>query len=392
MSRPIRVGFVVHVMQVAGAEVLVRETIRHLATEIEPTIFCLDAIGSIGEDLSKQGVPVVCLNRKPGWDFSVSRKLAREFTARRIEVVHAHQYTPFFYSAFAKWFARPVPKLILTEHGRHYPDIVAPKRRAFNRLILDRCADEVNACIGFSARALSRIDGFRGNRIRVIENGIEVENYGPPADRTALRTRLGLDPAKRYLIHVARHHPVKDQATLLRGFAGAAVLNVELLMVGDGPLRNDLEDLSRELGIADRVRFLGIRRDVADLLSAADAFALTSVSEAASLTLLEAMATGLPVIVTGVGGNPEIVRGGVDGLHIPRGDSAACATAITKLFNTPGLIAELGANARRRAREKYRLEQTIAAYFGLYRRLADRGDGLIPHTDGEPAPRGIVTP
>lgn len=377
MSRPIRVGFVVHVMQVAGAEVLVRETIRHLGAKIEPTIFCLDAIGAIGEDLQKQGVPVVCLNRKPGWDFSVSRKLAREFTARQIEVVHAHQYTPFFYSAFAKWFARPVPRLILTEHGRHFPDVVSPKRRAINRLILDRCADEVNACIGFSAKALSRIDGFRGNRIRVIENGIDVEKYGPAADREALRIRSGLDPAPRYLIHVARHHPVKDQAMLLRGFASAALPDVELLMVGDGPLRSDLEALARELGIADRVRFLGIRRDVAELLRAADAFALTSVSEAASLTLLEAMATGLPVIVTDVGGNPEIVRDGIDGLLVPRGDWVACGAAIRKLFGTPGWMAKLGASARIRVREKYRLEQTIEAYFGLYQKLASPRPRLV---------------
>ncbi len=367
---PIRVGFVVHVMQVAGAEVLVRETIRRLGGRIEPTIFCLDAIGQIGEELLKQGVPVVCLHRKPGWDFSVSRRLAREATARRIDVLHAHQYTPFFYAAFAKPFIRPMPKLILTEHGRHYPDVVSAKRRAFNRLILDRCADEVNACIGFSARALSRIDGFRGNRIGVIENGIEVENYGPAPDRAALRVSLGLDPTKRYLAHVARHHPVKDQGMLLRGFALAALPDVELLMVGDGPLRSELEALARELRIAERVRFLGIRRDVAEVLRAADAFALTSVSEAASLTLLEAMATGLPVVVTDVGGNPEIVRDRIDGLLVPRGDAAACAAAFVRLFTEPGLIAKLGANARGRVRAKYRIEQTVGAYYGLYRKMA----------------------
>ncbi len=372
--RPIRVGFVVHVMQVAGAEVLVRETIRHLGPRIEPTIFCLDSIGSIGEDLLKQGVPVVCLNRKPGWDFSVSRQLARESTTRKIDLLHAHQYTPLFYSAFAKWFARPMPKLILTEHGRHYPDVVAPKRRAFNRLILDRCADDVNACIGFSAKALSRVDGFRGNRIHVIENGIAFENYGPAPDQATLRVQLGLDPAKRYLIHVARHHPVKDQAMLLRGFASAAAAlpDVDLLMVGDGPLRSDLERLTRELGIEQRVQFLGIRKDVAEVLRAADAFALTSVSEAASLTLLEAMATGLPVVVTNVGGNPEIVRAGIDGLLVPRGDWKACGEAIVKLFREPGLIHTLGANARQRVSEKYRLDQTIAAYYELYQRFAGR--------------------
>ncbi|MFO0850051.1 MAG: glycosyltransferase [Gemmataceae bacterium] len=373
-SRPIRVGFVVHVMQVAGAEVLVRETIRRLGPAIVPTVFCLDRVGQIGEELVAQGVDLVCFDRRPGWDFSVSRKLAAAATARRIEVLHAHQYTPFFYAALAKPIIRPMPKLILTEHGRHYPDVVSPPRRAVNRLLLDRLADAVNACIGFSAKALCRTDGFRGNRIRVIENGIDVDRYGPAADRAALRQRLGLDPDRRYIVHVARHHPVKDQPTLIRGFASAApdYPDVDLLLVGDGPLRADLERLADELGVAGRVRFVGIQKNVAEWLAAADVFALTSVSEAASLTLLEAMATGLPVVVTAVGGNPEIVRDGVDGLLFPRGDAAGCATAFRELLDDPDHAERLGESGRDRVRERYRLDQTVAAYYRLYRELAGR--------------------
>lgn len=371
MSRPVRVGFVVHVMQVAGAEVLVRETIRRLGDRITPTIFCLDRVGSIGEELRADGVDVVCYDRRPGWDFSVSWRMATDITTRQIEVVHAHQYSPFFYAAFAKLLARPMPKLILTEHGRHYPDLVSPKRRAFNRLVLDRFADDVNACIGFSARALRDVDGFRGDRIHVIENGIDVDRYGPAADKPGLKAKLGLDPAKRYVIHVARHHPVKDQPTLIRGFALAApkLPDVDLLLVGDGPLRRELESLVDSLGVKDRVKFLGIRKDIPDVLATADVFALTSVSEAASLTLLEAMATGLPVVVTNVGGNPDIVRAGIDGLLFPRGDAAGCSECFVTLFNSPALLAELGANARRRAQDKYRLDDTIAAYHALYRKF-----------------------
>ena len=285
--------------------------------------------------------------------------------------LHAHQYTPFFYSALAKPLCGFRPKVILTEHGRHYPDLVSPKRRAFNRLILDRLADDVNACVGFSARALRDVDGFRGGRIHVIENGIDVDRYGPADDKAALKTRLGLDPAKRYVVHVARHHPVKDQPTLIRGFALAAptLPDVNLLLVGDGPRRGELEALVDSLGIRDRVVFLGIRKDIPDVLAAADVFALTSVSEAASLTLLEAMATGLPVVVTNVGGNPDIVRAGIDGLLFPRADAAGCAACFVKLFTSSDLLAELGANARRRAQDNYRLADTIAAYDALYRRF-----------------------
>jgi len=106
-------------MQVAGAEVLVRETIRRLHDRIAPTIFCLDAVGRIGEELIAEGADVVCFNRRPGRDFGVSRKIARAVRERDIEVIHAHQYTPFFYSALAKPLCGFRPKLILTEHGRH---------------------------------------------------------------------------------------------------------------------------------------------------------------------------------------------------------------------------------------------------------------------------------
>ena len=106
-------------------------------------MFCLDRVGPIGDELKAAGVDVIDFGRRPGWDFTVSRKLARAATARGVEVLHAHQYTPFFYAALAKPFVRPTPRLILTEHGRHYPDIVSPPRRAVNRLALDRLADAV---------------------------------------------------------------------------------------------------------------------------------------------------------------------------------------------------------------------------------------------------------
>jgi len=372
---PIRVGFVLHAMQVAGAEVLVAEIIRRLATRIVPTVFCLDAVGPLGERLLKEGTAVVCLHRRPGRDWRVAWRLARALRARAIEVVHAHQYTPFFYAALAGPLSGRRPRLILTEHGRHYPDVVSPLRRAANRLLLDPLAAAVNACCAFSARALSEKDGFAGSRIEVIPNGIEVDRHGPALDRIALRHRLGLDPARRYVACVARLHPVKDHATLLRGFAAVARerTDVDLLLVGDGPQRSALTQMTTDLAIGPRVRFLGVRSDVADVLKAADVFAMTSVSEAASLTLLEAMATGLPAVVTDVGGNPEIVRAGRDGLLVPRGDAPAVARALGQLLDSPAAAAALGRSGRERVGQRYRLERTVAAYEGLYRQLCPRG-------------------
>src|SRR5205823_5713868 len=129
------------------------------------------------------------------------------------------------------------------------------------------------------------------------------------------------------------------------------------LFAGDGPLRPELEALARQLGIETRVRFLGIRHDVPDLLQAADVFVLTSVSEAASLTLLEALAAGRPAVVTAVGGNPEIVRDGREGLLVGRGDVRGVAEAVLKILDDPGLAARLGECGAARVRACYGLDR-----------------------------------
>ncbi|MBY0230968.1 MAG: glycosyltransferase [Gemmataceae bacterium] len=375
-----RVAFVLHLMQVAGAEVLVAEAIRRLAGRIDACVLCLDGVGPLGEQLRAEGTPVVCLDRRSGRDWGLPFRMARELRSRRIDVVHAHQYAPFLYSALARVLCWMRPRLIFTEHGRHYPDVVSAPRRVANRLVLRHLADDVNACCAFSARAVERVEGFAPTRVSVLENGIEVGRYGPAADRDGLRRRLGLDPSRRYVGCVARFHPVKDHAMLVRAFAAAAPRHpeAELLLAGDGPLRGELEAQAAALGIAGRVRFLGVRRDVPDLLAACDVFALTSVSEAASLTVLEAMATGLPVVATAVGGNPEMVRDGAEGLLVPRGDDRACAAALSRLLGEPGLARRLGEAGRRRVEERYRLESTIEGYHRLYRKLAGRSAGGGP--------------
>ena len=159
-TTPIRVGFVMHKMQVAGAEVLVTQIIEQLGERIEPVVLCLDAIGELGYRLIDKGVPVISLDRKPGMDWAVAKRLAHEIKTRRIEVIHAHQYTPFFYTALARMRHGARAKVIFTEHGRHYPDIVSWKRRWANRLVLQRYADITTACCDFSTEALKNLEGF----------------------------------------------------------------------------------------------------------------------------------------------------------------------------------------------------------------------------------------
>lgn len=367
-AAPIRVGFVLHVMQVAGAEVLVAETIRRLGRRIEPVVLCLDQVGALGERMRRERVDVIAFDRRPGIDLSLVWRLARVIRHKKLDVIHAHQYTPFFYGALGAVASCMKPRVIFTEHGRHYPDVVSKKRRFANRVLFDRLADDVNAVCAFSATSLAAQDGFSMTRVEVIENGVDVSRYRQVRDHRALKTRLGLGTNRRHIVTVARFHPVKDHRTLLQAFSRVAdvIHDVDLLLVGDGPLRAELEQLVRSLGLADRVRFLGVRDDVADILAIADVFALTSVSEAASITLLEAMASNVPVVVTAVGGNPEMVRHGIDGLLAPRGDAAAIAAAIITLLSAPETARALAQSAAERVSSRYTLARTIDRYYSLY--------------------------
>ena len=373
--KPLRVGFVMHAMQVAGAEVLVAEIIERLGSRLQPTIFCLDDIGQLGRQLIADGVDVVCLNRKTGIDRGLAFRFAREIRQRQIQVLHAHQYTPFFYTALARAVGSRGTPIILTEHGRHWPDVVSAKRRWCNRLLLSRFADRINACCQFSASALAKVDGFPGDRVEVIYNGVDTDQFAqrPTADkRTALRTKLGLDINRQYVAMIARFHPVKDHESLLRAFQIVCRKrdDADLLLIGDGELRDRLEALVKELDIGDRVQFWGVRHDVPEILRSIDVFTLSSVSEAASLTLLEAMACGCPVVVTEVGGNPEIVADGQTGRLAPRQDPSALAAALNDLLDDPAHARTLGEQARRSILQRFQLQQAVARYESLYAELA----------------------
>lgn len=372
VAAPIRVGFVMHWMRVAGAEMLVDRMIRDLGPQIIPTVICLDEIGPLGEQLRREGVEVVCVERRPGRDFRAAWRIGKLVRSRQIQILHAHQYTPFFYSAIAQLLGGWRARLIFTEHGRHFPDHVSSLRRFANRHVFSRFPDRINAVCRFSADAVRDVDGFRRQPIQVIYNGVDPTVFRPAADRPALRRELGLLPDRKYVVTVARFHPIKDHRTLLTAFARVArhLPEVDLLLVGDGPLRAELEAQCRELGIADRVQFWGVRRDVAHILQAADLFVLPSISEAASLTLLEAMACGCPVVVTDVGGNPEIVREGVDGLRVPRGDSVAMATAIERLAGDSPRCAALGESARQRVCDVFDQSAAIQQFARLFEELS----------------------
>jgi L-malate glycosyltransferase len=376
IQEPIRIGFCVHKMQVAGAEVLIDRMIQHFGDSIAPSIFCLDAIGSIGEKLRDKGVPVVVLDRRPGIDWGLASRFAAAIESHRLEILHAHQYTPFFYSALAKRKCRGVrPKVYFTEHGRHYPDRVRWKRRLVNKYFLSRYADAICACSRFSAEAVSTIDGFP--YCDVIWNGVPLDLFsmrGGLEAQGALRRKLGLEVDRPMVACVARFHPVKDHVTLLRAWAKVSREHPKavLLLLGEGPERGNLESLVRENGNESSVRFLGARNDVQDFLHCVDVFALTSLSEASPLTLLEAMACGCSSVVTEVGGNPEHIDHGVEAFMAKRGDVDGIALHLGQLLGDASLRDRMGQAGRRRVESQFSLIDCMEKYGKVYEQLAGR--------------------
>jgi glycosyltransferase involved in cell wall biosynthesis len=220
---------------------------------------------------------------------------------------------------------------------------------------------------------LERNDGFRN--VEVLYNGIDITHHPErksESERAELRARLGLKPDLRYIVCIARFHPVKDHPTLLRGFAELAKSEPQsrLVLVGTGPQEKELRALVNELQIADRVEFWGVRRDISDILQACDVFSLTSVSEAASITLLEAMANGCPVAITDVGGNGEHVTHGEHGLLSPRGDHRSLSNNLKQLIREPQYAHRLAASARARVQSQFQLSKAIDRYLTLFRALA----------------------
>jgi glycosyltransferase involved in cell wall biosynthesis len=185
-------------------------------------------------------------------------------------------------------------------------------------------------------------------------------------------------PLEGFVVGTAgRLVPVKDQATLLEAVARvrAAGHQVTLVLAGDGPLKADLESRAASLGISQAVRFLGHCERIETVFSALDVFVLSSVSEGMSNTILEAMASGLPVVATRVGGADELIEPGTSGLLVPSRSPEAIATAVSDLLADTARRLEIGASARRRAESEFSLPSFTSRYERMYMALADERAG-----------------
>ena len=360
---------VVNSLAVGGLENGVVNLVNATATRFRHVIVCMTADGPLHARLRPE-VEVIVLGKRPGQDPWALLRLVRLLRRLRPLIVHSRNW-PAIDAIPAARVAR-VPLVVHGEHGREVADPEGrnPRRKRIRRAL----APLVHHFVTVSAdlrRWLIEDVRVPAAKVSAIHNGVDLSRFGR-AGRLESRLRLDLPAEVPIVGTVGRLDPVKDQAGLIRAFAKVRSAHPEalLVVVGDGPCRAELEDVAAASGQGDHVRLLGNRDDVPTVMSALDVFVLPSIAEGISNTILEAMASGLPVVATRVGGNPELVEDGIGGALVPRQDPSALAAAIAGYVADPELRRRHGLASRQRATGHFGLERMAEAYANLYTSLA----------------------
>lgn len=377
----------VHLLQgleVGGMEMMLVHLLEGLDPQrFQSQVIGYDSLGPLAYRLGMSGIPTSVLRRRPGVDLRYIPRLARHLATIRPHILHLHNPTAFFYGTLAGKLAR-VPCIVYTEHGR---DFASSKCNKYLHRVLGRLVKRI-VVVSESGRALLEAEGVPGGRILTIHNGIEDARFQNGVDRWGMRAGLGFDREQPLIGIVARLDPIKDHASLLRAMRRVTQAHADatLLIIGDGPLRADLERQAAELGLGRSVRFLGTRDDVPELLAALDVVVLTSLSEGLSLTLLEESAAGKPMVATAVGGNAEIIEDGKTGLLVPPGDEEALAGAINGLLADPERAQAIGQEARLRFLRGFTLKRMVSQYVEVYEDCVAESFPVLPPQ--RPVPTG----
>jgi glycosyltransferase involved in cell wall biosynthesis len=340
-------------------------------------IVSLTALGPMGLEAENLGIPIASLQMRRG--FPDPRGLFRLISlvrAWRPDVLHSHLVHANFMVRAMRPFVR-VPAVISTMHSIHAG---GPLQRAAYRLtnglvdlttIVSQAAADSVVAEGTVPREL----------LRVVPNGVDTDQFRELSSsvRQSLRQSIGLKSEFVWLA-VGRFQAAKDYPNMLRGFAEVRARHptTVLLLAGRGSLQSETESLARELGVADQVRFLGVRHDIPELMSAADAYVLSSAWEGMPVVLLEAAASGLPIVATSVGGNHEVVCDEETGFLVPARDPQALGVAMLRLMELPETQRRrMGGRGREHIRAQYALSRVVERWEALYREVLAR-KGLAP--------------
>ena len=370
-KQPPLVAHVIHRFAVGGLENGLVNLINATPPErYRHAVISLTDYTDFRNRLRRTDIPVIAMRKRPGKDFRTHIRLWRIFRELRPAIVHTRNLPALEFLSMAALAG--VPGRIHGEHGRDVYDFDGSSRKyRLLRKAVDPFVCRYTAVSSDLAQWLGRLIG-KANIVRIC-NGVDVHRFYP---RNGPRVPIGpkgfVGEGTVVIGTVGRMETVKDQLTLVSAFLNmvqtdpAARERLRLVMIGDGPLRRESQ-LLLEAGGAETLAWLpGERSDIAEIMRAMDVFVLPSIAEGISNTTLEAMATGLPVVATNVGGNPELVLAGRTGFLVAASDPLAMAKAIQVYVNDPVKLAEHGRAARSRVETQFSIESMVNGYLAVY--------------------------
>ncbi len=367
-ARPVHVMHLVYRLAGGGMEHnIVKLANAHDRSRVVPSICSCQPADRLKERLDPS-VPLIELSRRHGNDLRLIAQLVRLFRRERPDVLHTHAWGTLCEGFVAARLAG-VPVIVHGEHGTF-------DARRLN-LRIQRCVwgrvDRVLSVSSRLAERLSREVGFPANEITVIRNGVDLARLGGGV-RSILRDSLGVKAHESLIGTVGRLEPVKDHEMLLAALAMLRNSGVAFraVIVGEGSQATVLRRRAVDLGLEGTVHFTGARSDIENVLAAMDLFVMPSRSEGLSNTIIEAMAAGLPVLSTNVGGADELITNGVTGRLVPPANPELLARAAAHLLENPNERALMGQAARRRAVSEFGLDRMVREYEDLYLALTPK--------------------
>ena len=356
--------FVVRKLDVGGMERLVVDLLKSLDGERFTVVVCaIEDVGLLDKQVTDAGVELIHLNKPPGLDWKVPWMLRNVIRDRRIDLIHTHNSTGHFYAALANrllWRRRP---LVHTKHGKGE---LARPRSVWRNRIASLFSDSIVAVSRDVEKVCHEVEGVPLRKLVTIINGVDVESYALAGCAREPRQNEGM-----VFGHVGRLSEEKNQGMLLRVFQRfrAEYPTAKLVLVGDGPLRGELEALALEYGISDGVTFAGYRSDVPEVMATFDCFVMSSHTEGTPLVVIEAMAAQCPVIGTDVGGMSDLVQDGSTGFLVPSCDEDAMLRRWRQLAESRDNSRSMGIAGQKRAQANFGLMGMVHSYERLYETL-----------------------
>jgi sugar transferase (PEP-CTERM/EpsH1 system associated) len=366
----------IHRLDIGGLENGLVNLINHLPPErYRHAIVCLEDSGDFRQRIRRPGVEIISINKQQGKDWSHYLRLYYTLKRLQPQLIHTRNLAGIEAQLLAA--AAGVRLRVHGEHGRDINDLDGNNRRY--RLLRQLLRPLIGHFIAVSKDLedwLVSAIGARPQRVTHICNGVDSLQFHPRLGPPAAIGPAGFVNQHTFVIgSVGRMAEVKDHITLVHAFltllaqSGVAGRRLRLVIIGDGPCRQPCLDLLQESRASAQAWLPGARDDIARLLRAMTVFVQPSLAEGASNTVLEAMASGLPVVATRVGGNPELVQEGWTGALVPPRAPGQLASAIADYYQIPGLAAQHGARARRRVLAEFSLSAMADAYLAIYDRL-----------------------